>query len=544
MKPRAKEIFWNAMLLTAASILMRTVGVGFQVYISNRVGAEAMGLYSLLGGVYGFALTVAASGIHLGVTRLTVDAVGGGHPERVPTILKKSILHALVFGVGAMVLLLVAAEPVGTYWLCDERTIRPLRIMGLTLPAIALSSAWGGYFTAMRRTYKNAAVQVIEQAIRIFGTVWLLTAFSGGGVEETCCLLAMGGVISEGLSFLAELALFLRDKRKNFPDRGAGRGEGRKLLSVTMPVAFTAYIRSALLTVEHILIPRGLRGNGATRAAALSAYGCIHGMAFPIILYPAALIGSFAGLLVPEVAESAVQNRTVRIRYMIGRVWGLTLLYSIGIAGILACFSREIGELLYPSTGAATYIRLFAPLIPIMYLDTATDAMLKGMGEQVYSMKVNVADAAISVVLVWILVPRMGIAGYPVTVYFSETFNTVCSVTRLLRIGKPPIRLFKWIYKPLFCIVAATAAARGFFAAIGSGNGASAVVLHIFAAAGLYLLLLCLVGVIGREDRGWISTLFETQKPLSEGRNRLDKRGGMLYNGKEKISRWRRSQKQ
>ena len=60
-KKRAGQIFWNAMLLTAASLLMRTVGVSFQVYISNRAGAEAMGLFSLMSGVYGFALTLATS---------------------------------------------------------------------------------------------------------------------------------------------------------------------------------------------------------------------------------------------------------------------------------------------------------------------------------------------------------------------------------------------------------------------------------------------------------------------------------------------------
>ena len=31
MKKQAKQIFWNALLLTAASLLIRTVSVSFQV---------------------------------------------------------------------------------------------------------------------------------------------------------------------------------------------------------------------------------------------------------------------------------------------------------------------------------------------------------------------------------------------------------------------------------------------------------------------------------------------------------------------------------
>ena len=76
-------------------------------------------------------------------------------------------------------------------------------------------------------------------------------------------------------------------------------------------------------------------------------------------------------------------------------------------------------------------ISLFALLIPVMYADTATDSVLKGLGEQVYCMKVNIADAAISLLLVIFLVPRMGAYGYLITVFLSECFNTFFSVQKL-----------------------------------------------------------------------------------------------------------------
>ena len=109
MKTHARQIFWNAMLLTAASLAMRTVGVSFQVYLSNRAGAEAMGLFSLLSGVYGFALTLATSGIHLGVTRLTVEAMSHADRDRrrVGTVMRRATLYAVGFGCAASVLLIL-----------------------------------------------------------------------------------------------------------------------------------------------------------------------------------------------------------------------------------------------------------------------------------------------------------------------------------------------------------------------------------------------------------------------------------------------------
>lgn len=518
---QARQIFWNALLLTGASLLMRTVGVAFQVAISNRAGAEAMGLFSLMSGVYGFALTLATSGIHLGVTRVVTETVSQGKPERVGAVVRKASIYALTCGLMASLLLACGAQVIGQYWLKDVRTVSSLRLFALTLPLISLSSVFSGYFVAMRRSYKNAAVQVLEQGAKIFFTMYLLALFSSGGVEQILSALVIGGAASELLSFLIELLLLQLDKRRHLPKR-AGQttgNEGRQLIKITLPMALTAYIRSGLITLQHILIPEGLRNSGSSHAASLAAYGSIHSMAMPIILYPAALISSFSGLLIPTMAECRVQNSKRRIRYMISRVWSLSMLFSIGVAGILICFSGEFGNLLYPGTDAGYYIRVLAPLIPIMYIDTATDAILKGIGEQVYSMNVNIADALISVVMVWLLIPQYGITGYLITIYFSECFNTVLSITRLLCVTETPTRLFKWVYKPLVCIVGATCAARVILNIVNlRASGVGALVLHCSGTLLLYFLFLILTGCVEREDFEWFRTLFHQEtEEKSEG---------------------------
>ena len=97
MKNLRKFVF-SALLLCGVSFLMKTVGVSFNVYVSNRAGAEAMGLYSLLSGVYGFALTFATSGISLATMRLVAEAIGVGDALRVKKSLKCCLIYSLSFG--------------------------------------------------------------------------------------------------------------------------------------------------------------------------------------------------------------------------------------------------------------------------------------------------------------------------------------------------------------------------------------------------------------------------------------------------------------
>ena len=105
---RYQKFLYNGLLLTAASLLLRGVGVVFGVYLSGRIGAEAMGLYALIASVYSFALTVATSGVGLAVTRLISEAMGEvtasgitlaeGKTNRSRAIGKKCLCYALFFG--------------------------------------------------------------------------------------------------------------------------------------------------------------------------------------------------------------------------------------------------------------------------------------------------------------------------------------------------------------------------------------------------------------------------------------------------------------
>ena len=134
---------------------------------------------------------------------------------------------------------------------------------------------------------------------------------------------------------------------------------------------------------------------------------------------------------------------------------------------------------------------MLAPLIPVMYLDTAVDSLLKGLGEQVYTMWVNIADASLSVILVALLLPKMGINGYIITVYFTEIINATLSITRLLSKCEIRPRIFLWIGRPLLCIIGATRVTHYFTKTLSCN-----VWLHIVIASIIYVVFMILCGGI------------------------------------------------
>lgn len=505
---RIKVFFGNALLLAAATLFMRTVSVVWGAYVSGRIGAEGMGLYSLIMSAYTFAVTLATSGFNLAVVRLVSEELALGNGKGAIRAMRRCLCCALAFGTGAAILLFSLAHFISGELLGDARTEMSLRALSASLPFIAISNVLAGYFAAVKRIYKNAASGVIEQFIKIGIIYALLAALAPRGIEYACLALVVGASVSEGISFSYMLVLYLVDKRRHIKktDDVPTGNFTKRLLGISMPIALSAYLRSGLVTVEHVLIPRGLRLYGANTAQALSLYGVIHGMVFPLVLFPAALCQTFASLIVPELSELKTKYKNTKesrhIKYIVSRSLKFGLMFSVLISGAMILFADELGMLVYSNELCGKYIRIFGALVPIMYLDTVVDGMLKGLGEQLASMKYNIIDSAASVLIVLFLVPKMGVDGYVLCVFFTEILNFSLSIGRLLKVTGVKFKIVEFAVLPALAAVGACALTTLILRPIPLSPPAF-LALGIFAMIVFYFIFSRLLGALTKEDAAW-----------------------------------------
>lgn len=459
----------NGILLTAVGIAIRSVSLGFNSYVTHSIGAEGIGLFTLISTVYAFAVTFATSGISLTVTRLVSSVIGEGREGEVKGILRSSVCYSLIFSTFASLVLFFGAGYFGSVVLSDSRGIIPLRILSLSLVPIAMSSVFGGYFVGVKRVGRNALVQILAQLFRITITVYFIKRYATLGVEAGTIALALSTTLTEIGVFLVAFVQFLWDKRRNLKGkRIEKKSHFSAVCGMDLPLAVSAYIRSALLTLEHILIPKRLRDRGESHAESLASYGVLHGMALPMLLYPMSPLTSFSGLLVPEFSESMARGETGRMQRVAGEALNTTLVYSIAVAVFISLFSEEIGYVVYDSYDAGHYIAMMAPVIPIMYLDHVSDSMLKGIGEHVYSMWVNISDSFLSIILVWVLIPRMGIMGYAVVIVAMEGYNFLLSALRLYSKIKFRIHIVRSMVFPLAAAALSSSLSKALFTRAGS----------------------------------------------------------------------------
>ncbi len=441
-----KLLLINTTVLTVSGFLMRTIAVAFNVYLTNKIGAAGIGLFQLIMAVYGLAVTFASAGIKLGATRLVTDSLctAGSKADKIVSVCVK---YALTVSLTVAAIFFVTSELIGQKWIADERSLNSLKILALSLPPVAVSAAMNGYFTARKTMIKYSGVQLIEQLCKIAVTIICLSAAAGKGLSALCSALAIGTTASEFISCALSCLMYNFDtKIKN----GTAKSSQilPKLLHIAIPDAIGSGMRSVLLTVEHLLIPVGFRKSGQSAEQALSTYGTVHGMALPIILYPAAVLTSLSSMLVPELSRCLALGEQKKINEAASEVLRMTLLFSMGTAGFMFTFSGCISSAVYASSEADFYIKLLSVLLPVMYSDTVVDGMLKGLDQQLASMRYNIIDSGLCVILVYFLLPKFAIKGYIFILFLSEIINFSLSIDKLIKITSIKINITRDLIKP------------------------------------------------------------------------------------------------
>lgn len=495
---RAKLFVINVAILTSTAILMQVIGIVFSVYISNKIGAEGIGVFQLIMSVYTFAITLASSGINLAATRIVSEQMAKDNKNGASKAIKQCILYSLILGTIACFLLLIFSSYITEICLHNKVSTIPLKIIAFSLPFISMSAAINGYFSAIRKVYKTAASQIFEQILRIIITCFMLNIFLPDGLEYACISLVVGTCLSECLSFIYIYICYFLDKKKNKINYNNTKSYTKDILNICVPIAITSYIRSGLSTFKQLIIPLRLEKSGLSCEAALAKYGLIGGMVMPILMFPSVFINSFSGLLIPEFSSIYVTKNYKRINTLTTKIFKITMLFSCCVFGIFLNYYDKLSTVIYNNNEVSSFLLILSPLVLIMYIDTIVDGMLKGLNEQVKVMQINILDLFFSISFIYFLLPIYSINGYIAVIYISEILNGVLSIKRLVKVTKLKIEYINWIIKP----IAITLLCRYIvnFLNINIINQTVTLILEIILFVIIYIIILFITNALTKKD--------------------------------------------
>ncbi len=494
-------IFYSALLLTGVNLLLRLVGTSFQVYLSGRIGADGIGLLQLVLSVGSMALVAGMAGIRTATMYLTAEEIGRCSRHNTIWVLSGALHYSILCSIAVGAGTYLAAPFLAEKWIGNVHTVDSIRIFSVFLPVNCLSGVMVGYFTGANRIGTLAAVEVAEQLFSMMCTMLLLQFWAGHNPERACQAVVLGSGMAACLTLCALTVLRLAESQKTSPQIPiAGR-----LMQTACPLALADDLRTGITTVENLMVPKRLALYPGV-VSPLAAFGTVCGMVFPVLMFPAAILFGLTELLVPELARCKAAGSRRRISYLVQKSLRLSLLYGTFCAGILFLAAPELCDALYGSRDAGRYLRWFAPLAVMLYCDSVTDAMIKGLGQQTASVRYNITTNVMDVVLLYILLPRCGITGYFASFLVTHLLNFALSLRRLLRITKEEIA----VTAPMIALLAAAVC-------VWLCQAVAAVFIRCCAYVLVLTCVLYLLRVIRYEDIRWIQGMIlqRAEKPIS-----------------------------
>ena len=458
---RFKTFFINSLLIAFSSLVLQIIKLTFNIYVSNKVTPEALGVFQLVMVTYMFGITLAASGINISCMKVVSEEFAFNNNYGVRKTSKKCIKISFIISLIASLIFYINAEIITKYCFEQKVGVNIVYLICIALPLISISSAISGYFVAVRRVYKTVLGQFLEQISKILAIVLLFKNIPDNSLETMCFILILGDLISEIISFVYIVIIYIFDLRKHFPikevtlpymQNALYSHKSKKIVFITpkkslnkeeyllrilrifFPVAFTAYIKSGISTVKQLIIPSCLEKSGQNSSEALSKYGIISGMAMPIVMFPASFLIAVSSLLIPEFSRYYVKNDYKKIRIYTDKLIIGSFIFSLILTIIYFTFGNKLGILIYHNTEVGIYIKLFALLIPFMYVDIIIDNILKGLDAQTNVMLINIIDLVVSTLFILFFVPLFGIKGYIASIFISEILNLCLSLRKILKL--------------------------------------------------------------------------------------------------------------
>ena len=89
----------------------------FNLYISNKIGSETLGIFSLIMSVYMFAITLASSGLSFACTSIVSEQFARGNFLDGLKSVKTCLIFSLFFGLGNTLIILTFSDLISINWL-------------------------------------------------------------------------------------------------------------------------------------------------------------------------------------------------------------------------------------------------------------------------------------------------------------------------------------------------------------------------------------------------------------------------------------------
>ncbi|MDF2887353.1 MAG: virulence factor family protein [Lacrimispora sp.] len=436
-KRGASNFLVQGIILAAAGIIVRVIGMFYRIPLADILGDEGNGYYSSAFSIYSILLIVSSYSLPTAVSKMVAVRMARKEYKNSMKVLKVSLFYGTVVGGLGAAVLWFGADLFANEFLKMPYTSYALKTLAPTVLIIAYLGVFRGYFQGLGTMLPTAISQIFEQIVNAVISIYAAAMLFQEGIRSNAlygstqysyAFGAAGGTIGTGVGALAGLLFLLFIlfsyrpvmKRQSRRDR-SGYLEtygslSSALIMTVLPIVFSSVAYNISIVIDNSIYGIGMASMGMGAPEIAANWGIYSGKYRLLFNIPVAIANSLASALIPSLSQAVAERSRVQILRKISMVIRFSMIIAIPSTVGLTVLAGPICNLLFSRSNNISLIKMMiygSSAVVFFSLSTVTNAVLQGINH----MKTPLRNAIISLVLhvgiLWVMLfPfKMGIYG-------------------------------------------------------------------------------------------------------------------------------------
>ena len=394
-------------------------------------------------------MTITSSGIPITVSRMMIKYEQENKNHQACATVTAGILASIAISI-PLTLLVFSKSGILNLLFSDPRCLPLLAIM---IPGLVFTSVYAvfrGTFWANKQFLSYSLIEFFEEAVMLISGIILVN--SAVDITQGVHMAGYAVLISYLFSFTVSIfVFFIKGGRLKLCT-----SELSPLVKSSTPITAMRTSTSLVNTLIAIVLPARLIHYGISSEDAMSLFGKVFGMAFPLIFMPSTLIGSIALVLTPEISSSFYSKNYKTLKNNVEKALKTACLISCSIAPILLVLGNQIGTVIYSDTTVGSYISKGAIIMIPLSLAIISTSALNSLNKEKQTLLSFFIGASVLITCIYFLPKFIGVDCLILGIFLNYTLVAIINVALLSKYIPIKLNVSKHITLSTISILPAT----------------------------------------------------------------------------------------
>ena len=383
----------STLILLFGGFAGKLIGFILKIIITRNLGAEAMGLMSLLSPTTSLLSTIAVFSYPTSLSKLISDK-----SYRTKELFTSIIPISLIINLIIILFITINSKFISEILFKESRLYLPIICISLTMPFITISSIIKGYFWGKQNMFPYMLSNFIEQISRI--TIILLFLNKINNNIYKICFIILINIIGEIISQLVMIYFIPKTKKENIKINKLAIIDTTKICISTTS---SKLIGTFAHFLEPILLTNLLLLSGYTKDYIIYEYGVINAYSLSLLLMPQFFTQNMSTSLIPELSKHYSNKNYDMCKKRIKQVLLISSFIGASSTIIIALFPKFFLTLLFKTTEGIDYIRLLSPFMILFYIQYPLANALQALGQNKTAFKISIISSILKLLSITIL---------------------------------------------------------------------------------------------------------------------------------------------